>query len=255
MNHRKHASLPLLFALYSVSIMNTSADSSVSSHIVNIGENAHIGSIVIDNNNVHASNTITTGTGKRITEKRSLPSFSIIDIRLSADVEIVQYPSHQLTISANKNLLPLILTQIKDQTLLISSTASFISQKPISIKIQMPTLTNVQQHGAGTINLYAIKQPKLFIQLSGSGDITAEGQVSGLVAVLNGSGDLNLKSLRAQDAQLSLAGAGDIGITVGNHLSATITGAGNITYCGSPTIKQNIDGAGELIQNCSDNLF
>ncbi|VAW85539.1 hypothetical protein MNBD_GAMMA16-165 [hydrothermal vent metagenome] len=254
MSHRKYATLSLVFALYSAP-MDVSADTSISSNIVNIGEKAHIGSIVIDNNNIHSANTITTGIGKIIKEERNLPSFSIVDIRLSADIEIVQHPSRQLTISSNKNVLPLISTQVKDQTLVISNTASFISQEAISIKIKTPTLTSIQQHGAGTVNLYAINQPKLFIQLNGSGDITAEGKVSKLVALLNGSGDLNLGALHALHGQLDLAGAGDISITVENHFSATISGAGNITYCGSPTIKQHIDGAGELIQNCGDNLF
>ena len=63
---------------------------------------------------------------------------------------------------------------------------------------------------------------------------------------MNGVGNYDAPDLESQTATVDVSGAGGVVIRVLNALDVAISGAGNVDYFGSPTVTQDISGAGRL---------
>src|ERR1700722_5912437 len=62
-----------------------------------------------------------------------------------------------------------------------------------------------------------------------------------------GAGGVRAKSLQVKTAEISTTGAAEAVFTVSDVLRASITRAGDITYCGNPaTVEKRITGAGSV---------
>ena len=72
----------------------------------------------------------------------------------------------------------------------------------------------------GTLSILSLKQDKIVMIISGSGDITALGKVGFLDAKVSGSGDLSLKKLQANHANVTINGSGDAKIWASDSISA-----------------------------------
>ncbi|HNP99370.1 MAG TPA: DUF2807 domain-containing protein, partial [Bacteroidia bacterium] len=59
------------------------------------------------------------GSGNVITETRSLTTFNGIDLRNTANVYITQGDVQEVKIEAEDNIVPLILTEVKNDELII----------------------------------------------------------------------------------------------------------------------------------------
>lgn len=88
-------------------------------------------------------------------------------------------------------------------------------------------------NGSGDVVL-PIETKDLEIKINGSGDVAIEGYTKDAEISINGSGDINAKELQAQDAEVKINGSGNVRLTVSNHLEATISGSGDVTYYGNP---------------------
>ena len=87
------------------------------------------------------------------------------------------------------------------------------------------------------------------MNISGSGDITANGDVQTLKAKINGSGDILATKLKSKSATIEINGSGDAIIWADNSIIAKINGSGDIKYYGNPTnVESNINGSGDIIK-------
>ena len=87
----------------------------------------------------------------------------------------------------------------------------------------------------------------MILESTGASDITVDGSVTEPGATLTAASKLNAKSLQTKTATLSLTGASDADIAVAEKLTASITGAGSLTYSGNPkSVEQNITGVGSI---------
>jgi hypothetical protein len=69
--------------------------------------------------------------------------------------------------------------------------------------------------------------------------VTLDGTVDELLADMTGASELNAKGLRTKTAEISTTGAADAEISVSETLKVTITGAGNVSYYGTPGLSKN----------------
>jgi len=77
--------------------------------------------------------------------------------------------------------------------------------------------------------------------------ITASGSARRLDVALGGSGDAQLGRLVAGDVRDVIGGSGRAEVTATNTLDATVTGAGAITYGGSPAhVTKTVTGIGAI---------
>jgi hypothetical protein len=123
----------------------------------------------------------------------------------------------------------------------------FNPTEPITIILSSPSLTDLQLTGEIHFEAGQLSGRAFRIASAGDSDITIGGSVRDLDVTLTGAANLHAKALSTRSAKVTLTGSPSADITVSQTLTATLTGAGMLTYSGNPkTVHQLINGAGAI---------
>lgn len=126
-------------------------------------------------------------------------------------------------------------------------TGVSISQGKVVVGIALPEAPAVKIKGSGDVTLLDLRQADLRLQIEGSGDITAYGQVEHLEVDIAGSGDVDASELVADHASLSVVGSGDIEAFIRSDVRARVTGSGDILVRGNPPRREHsVAGSGKI---------
>ena len=190
------------------------------------------------------------GSGNIISESRELNNFTSIILLGSIDVNIKTSESNNCVVVADDNLIPYIKTEVVNNKLNISLNESYSSEEKLVVNINTPNYDEVSLSGSGNINILDFKNNNLSLNISGSGNITGNGEVETLVVKINGSGNLMSKEIKSKSATITINGSGDGEVFASDSISAKINGSGNIKYFGNPeNVDSIINGSGDIISN------
>ena len=190
------------------------------------------------------------GSGNIISESRELNNFTSITLLGSIDVNIKTSESNNCVVVADDNLIPYIKTEVVNNKLNISLNERYSSEDKLVVNINTPNYDEVSLSGSGNINILDFKNNNLSLNISGSGNITGNGEVETLVVKINGSGNLMSKEIKSKSATITINGSGDGEVFAGDSISAKINGSGNIKYFGDPeNIDTIINGSGDIKSN------
>lgn len=121
------------------------------------------------------------------------------------------------------------------------------SQARVVVGISMPEAPAVKVKGSGEMNMLDLRQDELDIEIEGSGDVIACGQVAYLNAQITGSGRVDAGELDTDRASLSITGSGDMEAFVHAEVKARVTGSGSIVVRGNPLRRNdNVAGSGKI---------
>ncbi len=213
--------------------------------------------------------TVTFGSGKVITEKRSVGDFTSIDLSCSADLQLVQGSPLAVSIEGEDNIVPLIKTTVSGSTLHIDaeSNNATLTTRQLIVYVTVPNLESLRLTGSGDADVSEWKAGSLKLETSGSGDIVFDNlQADFITARTNGSGDIKIRggqadrqsirtngsgdygagSLQSGEAEVVTSGSGDVTVWVEDELKATTSGSGDISYYGSPRLSQHESGSGDV---------
>ena len=190
------------------------------------------------------------GSGNIISESRELNNFTSIILLGSIDVNIKTSESNNCVVVADDNLIPYIKTEVVNNKLNISLNESYSSEEKLVVNINTPNYDEVSLSGSGNINILDFKNNNLSLNISGSGNITGNGEVETLVVKINGSGNLMSKEIKSKFATITINGSGDAEVFASDSISAKINGSGNIEYFGNPeNVDSIINGSGNIKSN------
>ncbi len=205
------------------------------------------GTVIVDGKIL--SGNVVEGSGKSGTENRDLGSFTELYLNISADITVTAGKKSKCQITADDNLLPLVLTECSGDALRITAKESYSSTQKIMIAVETPLITRAEINGSGKIDITEVTKDKLALVISGSGNIIAKGKVAQLGVTINGSGDVHAASLEAETATITVNGSGDADVYTTDALTAKIQGSGDITYIGTPSkVSAAVSGSGEIIK-------
>lgn len=187
------------------------------------------------------------GSGKVVEETRNFAPFSKIESQGSTDVVVTIGSPSRVVVKADDNILPLIVTTVTGDTLLIGSRGNYSTDADIQVLVTVPSLTSLELAGSGTLAVSGLQEQTFRVGLSGSGDITAAGTAAEVTVSIAGSGDVHLFDLIAQHGRVSVTGSGDIEVHAVQSLNASVMGSGDILYEGNPAkLERTIVGSGEI---------
>ncbi|HEY3857054.1 MAG TPA: head GIN domain-containing protein [Verrucomicrobiae bacterium] len=187
------------------------------------------------------------GSGVAKTETRTVPAFSKIELAGSPDVEVTVGPAVSLTITGDDNVMPLIDTEVKGETLEIGSHDSYSSRTEVKLKITVPSLEHVGISGSGNIHATGVKAGEMDAGITGSGNLEIVGTADRLNAHITGSGNLKAEELAAKHVHVTVTGSGDAKVRATDEIEANITGSGNVRYAGNPAqVKKSVVGSGDI---------
>jgi Putative auto-transporter adhesin, head GIN domain len=186
------------------------------------------------------------GNGHVVSEQRDLAPFRNLDIRGAFDVDW-RSGSPSVSVTTDENLMQFVQLSVSEGTLHASTTRSVHPTHSIKLKLAGRTLEAANFSGASRLHAYALSGPRFSLETSGASKVQLEGAVTELVAGMTGASNLRAESLQTKSAEISLTGAGNARVSVGDVLKASITGAGKLEYSGNPAhVERHITGAGTI---------
>jgi len=210
------------------------------------------------------------GEGPVVTENRNHSNYIGVDLRCSAEVQFYQSNEFKVEVSAQQNILDILITEVYNNRLVIrfKNDTRVKSHEPIRVKVSAPEGKSFRISGSGNILAQTPLNPaSLDLDISGSGNIEL-GQVtttsidanisgSGNMRItsgtaeterlrISGSGNINFAGVVAQNVTTNTSGSGETRVHAVNNLNVTISGSGSVYYLGSPTVNVSISGSGNV---------
>ncbi len=102
--------------------------------------------------------------------------------------------------------------------------------------------------GSGNIK-GQVDAPAIDVSIGGSGDIGLSGRTKDFTCSVGGSGDVNCGSLESENVTAKVGGSGNAHVFASVHLSATVSGSGDVYYRGNPSAPEiHASGSGTVEQ-------
>jgi hypothetical protein len=186
------------------------------------------------------------GSGVRKTEKRELQPFNAIETSGAFDVVVTCQKPASFEIEGDDNIVPLIETEVRNGVLHISSTKSYSTRGPLSLRITLPDLQSIKTTGASKFQVTDIKNDKFEVDSTGASKVSASGQSKSVEISSTGAGKIDAHNLHAERADVSVTGAASVEVDASDQLDVTVSGAGRVTYSGNPKVTKHVSGAGQV---------
>ena len=198
------------------------------------------------------------GNGDVTTVTRTTNDYDAIKCAGFMDFVLVKGNEGNIKIEGEENLLDYIITEVKDNRLIVKVENGVNLRtswsKGIVITIPFEDISQVTLSGSGDVwnkdvitegNLKVslagsgdlnlkVKAENLDSSISGSGDITIVGNTNNLKTSVTGSGDFHGFELDANNTEAYVTGSGDVEVVSNSMLTAKVTGSGDIEYKGNP---------------------
>jgi len=186
------------------------------------------------------------GNGHIKTDQRTISSFANIDASGAFQIEW-KSGAPALSITTDENLLPYIDNQISGETLHLHTREQIWPTHGIKVVISSPTRTGAKISGAVKLTANQLSGPRFALESTGAAEVKLNGNIDELLANMTGASELHAGGLQTKTTEISTTGAADAEIAVSETLKVAITGAGKVSYSGSPkTIEKHISGAGSI---------
>lgn len=209
-----------------------------------------------------------SGSGVIQEEERPVRGFNRLRLEAGGLTEIVPGETESLSIQADDNLLPYLISDVSGGELRISVKpgVSISPSQPVRFTIGVKDLRRVILTGSGQANLAGFSGQsleleasgsarfdlssatieKLQVEISGSGGALADGIAEELQLHISGAGKLDAGDLRCREAVVEISGAGNAVLWVTDELQVDLSGASRLAYYGAPALRQEISGASRV---------
>jgi Protein of unknown function (DUF2807). len=189
------------------------------------------------------------GNGSVKTETRDVAAFEAITCDGGYEVQINCQEKQSLAIETDENLLPLVKTEVHNNTLHIDTKGSLSPTHRIRIAVSVPTITEFTSNGSTDGDINNINNSAFDIGIHGSGNLHLNGK-SGTVHInTSGSSKIDATSLISENSDIQINGSGNIQVYATNSIGVQINGSGTVKYKGEPkSVNQQINGSGKIVR-------
>jgi hypothetical protein len=172
-----------------------------------------------------------------------------LDVGGSMVVDVRVGPAPSLTVEADRNLLPLIRTEVRGDTLVVSTEGSWRAHNPVRLVYTTPRLSEVRHGGSGRLSVQDLNGAPLTVRQGGSGSLTLAGKVASLDIDSSGSGSVDALALQSGSTRLALSGSGSlhVGEVRGDYADVGVSGSGEMRVSGAVrSLNARSSGSGRL---------
>lgn len=210
---------------------------------------------------------IIEGSGIVQTEFRRMAYFNRIELHFPAEVIIRQGNTKDIEITAESNLINLVISRISGNTLILDDNGRLRGSHNVKIYVQVPDINgifvsgsgrvisdnkifsknmNLRLSGSGLIDVALDVKNDLVADLSGSGLIFMEGDTYNGIYDVSGSGKIQSFDMHADNTDIAITGSGICETTALSNLDVNISGSGLVYFRGNPRINKYISGSGKI---------
>ncbi|WP_020656239.1 head GIN domain-containing protein [Massilia niastensis] len=187
------------------------------------------------------------GNGVAARDERAVAALPALEVSGAMRVEVRVGPAPSLVVEADSNLLPLIRTETRGDTLKVYSDSQLRSRNPIRITYTVPRLSEVRASGSGQVDVRDLNGAPLDVRKSGSGEVRLAGNVDSLNARVSGSGVIDATALHSASADLDMSGSGrvSVGEVRGDYARVNVSGSGRLEAKGVVrSLNARVSGSG-----------
>lgn len=207
--------------------------------------------------------------GSEVSESRPVSAFNQIEIDGVFNIYLRQGNKEELIIEADKEVAAHILSEVKNETLVLGmeDDTDFGDIEPIKIYVTVRDLKSLSTEGVGMVKCeQALKLDEFTLNCKGVGAIDMKlsanrlvvksetvgaiklaGKVSDANITHNGVGVLQAFDLFTQNLKLSSEGVGAAEVYASESISISAKGVGSVQYKGNPASKNIIsEGIGKV---------
>jgi putative autotransporter adhesin-like protein len=186
------------------------------------------------------------GSGKRVTEKRQVGSFTAISTEGAFNIEVVCQKDASVEVEGDDNVLSLVSADVRNNVLRLSNSGNYSVSEPVRFKITVPNLESILVKGAGKIEITALNNDKFQISSEGAPIINASGSTKMIGIDTSGAGKIDTHNLRATQAIVDSKGVSKVDLGISDKLDVTVSGPSSVTYRGDPVVNKTIHGPGKV---------
>lgn len=187
------------------------------------------------------------GSGVLKNETRAVSGFSKVEAGGAIRLEITAQKDFSVSVEADDNLLPLIKTEVRGDTLKIYREKGSSSKIGIKVTISMPDVNGIDISGASTAVVSGAKSESLELEASGASKIKIDGEAKDLTSDASGASGIDAENLLAENADIKASGASNTTVSATGELEADASGASTIYYTGEPkNLNQKSSGASSI---------
>ena len=210
-----------------------------------------------------------SGNGNVTKETRNVSDFKGVKTSGSIDVEIKSGDQYQVIVQDDENLLPHVITEVRDGVLNIRYEDGFsIMNDHAKVFVSAPKINNLSTSGSADITSDGVisndnqielstsgsgdikaevDAPSVKATSSGSGDIILSGRTKDFECRISGSGDAKCADLKSENAVVRVSGSSDVHVFASVSLKVNVTGSGDVYYGGNPASPEiHLTGSGTV---------
>jgi hypothetical protein len=205
-----------------------------------------------------------------VTEARDVGAFREISFGGVGKLFVSPGETETLTVEARRDILPHIVTEVKDQKLVmrlekkgllprmgdLGSIHLHVTVRELegidvsgAAKVEGTELSgeafDLRVSGAATARL-DLSVSQLTTATSGAASITLGGKTENQRVTISGASNYNAEDLASRDCRVDISGAGKARVRAEAELDVRISGAGKVLYVGNPVVRKRISGIGRV---------
>jgi hypothetical protein len=184
------------------------------------------------------------GSGQVRTEERVVSDFDRISFSGVGDLFVEQSGEESLTIEAEDNLLPLLISEVSEGRLILGvrPNSSISSTRPIIFRVTVQSLRGVEASGSGNVNASGLDVAELQVTTSGAVKAGFSGIADSQEIEASGTGRFDGRGLSGQTASVRASGTAEAVVNVSDRLNIVADGTAVVRYTGSPEVTRQLSG-------------
>lgn len=183
-------------------------------------------------------------------EDRAVSDVRAVRVEGSGTLIITRGEREALTIEAEPSLLPEVVSEQRDGTLVLGLYQRSLLRPtgPVIYRLTVTDLHTIEATGSTEVTASDLAGERLTVIITSSSDVRVSGAVDRQEVTVSGSGDYLGDGLRSAAATVRVSGSGDALVHASAQLEVTISGSGEVRYLGAPQVAQQISGSGDLVR-------
>ena len=184
------------------------------------------------------------GSGRVVTEVRTLASFNGIEARGGYEVQIKLATTERVEITTDDNVVGFIRTDVIDGTLVIASdsTVRLFPTEPIVVQVSAADVTRLSASGAMLVSADIGAVDGLTVTVSGVSRVRVLGSAPWQTITISGVGSYNGRGFETGETRITASGVSFAEVWANDLLDVTGSGVSTVRYLGEPSVIARVSG-------------
>jgi hypothetical protein len=208
------------------------------------------------------------GSGHVVRDLRDLPPFESVAVRSGIHATVEIGPQAPVQVDADDNVLPLVVTEVIDNTLEIRflQGAWVRSEEPVRVKVRVPWLRSltasggadlraevdpgdeldIHSSGGAEVRVRGVHAARLSVEGSGGSRVHISGAVDRMKLRLSGGSRLRAASLSARAVNVQGSGGATAEIRATDELRGSLSGGSSVRLLGRASSRVSTSGGSSV---------